>query len=811
MTDEDPPGFFTNRFVPAALGDLAMLGATLPLKRSAVWWMLSCVSFVFADEPKSAPSAKPDPLPPAAPAETFKAEQKDHWAYQPVKRPTPPEVKEPGWIKNPIDRFILQGMESVDYHHSPEADRIALIRRVTFDLTGLPPTLEQINAYLSDNRPDAYEQLVDRLLASPQFGERWAQHWLDLAHFAESNGFELDAERPDAWRYRDWVVNALNNDMPYDKFLALQLAGDEIAPGDNSALIATGFGRAGPREVVSGNLDPLVVRQSELTEVTGTVGSVFLGMTIACARCHDHKFDAVPTTDYYRLQSFFAGSKFVELPIATKEATDAYEAAKKSIEERTAPLKKLVAEIEVPYREAIAKRKHSKLTENEKAIRAIPENDRTPAQKRLAMGLETSLRIVWEEVLEEVSKNPVDFAKRDRLRREINAIESTLPRPPAHAQALADTEKNAPETYVFRRGDPHNVGVRVEPRPPGVILASLPEGAFKADAIVPLETKSGRRKALAEWLTRPDHPLTARVIVNRLWQHHFGRGIVATPSDFGVRGEAPSHPELLDWLASELVASGWQMKPVHRIMVPSATYRQASSVPSSEIVAKQRAGDPDNTLLWRMNRRRMEAESLRDAMLNASGELNLKAGGPGVLVPIEKEIEDLIFTEAEVVDIWPETPDLSEHNRRSLYVFRKRNVRYPMFDAFDAPDTQTACPERSVSTHALQALVMLNSDFAAARAKSFAGRLFREEKNDPTRRIELAYKIALARDPKPSEVEQAKRFLETQIPLLRERVKTGETLARPTFTTEASEAAESAAWVDFALAMLNRNEFLYVP
>ena len=788
-----------------------MLGATLLLKRSAVWWMLGFVSVVMADEPKTTPPAKPEPLPPAAPFEAYKAEQKDHWAYQPVKRATPPEVKEPGWVKNPIDRFILKGLETVEYQHAPEADRIALLRRVTFDLTGLTPTLEEVNAYLDDHRPDAYEQLVDRLLASPRYGERWAQHWLDLAHFADSNGFELDAERPDAWRYRDWVVNALNTDMPYDKFLSLQLAGDEIAPGDPSALIATGFGRAGPREVVGGNLDPLVVRQSELTEVTGTVGSVFLGMTIACARCHDHKFDAVPTTDYYRLQSFFAGSKFVEVPIATKEETDGYEAAKKAAAEKIAPLKKRVDEIEAPYRAALTAHKQSLLTDAERAIRAIPEKDRTPAQMRMAKGLETSLRVVWEEVLEAVSKNPADFAERDKLRRQIHEIEYALPRPPANAQALADASKEAPETYVFRRGDPHNLGPRVEPRPLGVILASLPAEAFKPEAIVPSEKTTGRRKALAAWLSRPDHPLTARVMVNRLWQHHFGRGIVATPSDFGVRGEAPSHPELLDWLASEFVANGWKLKPMHRLMVTSATYRQASTTPPSEIAAKQKAGDPDNTLLSRMNRRRMEAETLRDAMLNASGELNLKAGGPGVLVPIEKEIEDLIFTEAEVVDIWPETRDLSEHNRRSLYLFRKRNVRYPMFDAFDAPDTQTACPERFVSTHALQALVMLNSDFAAARAKAFSGRLLREETTDTDRRIGLAYRIALSREPKPSEVEQAKRFFEAQIPLLRERAKVGETLARPTFASGEMEAAEAAAWVDFALAMLNRNEFLYIP
>jgi hypothetical protein len=300
------------------------------------------------------------------------------------------------------------------------------------------------------------------------------------------------------------------------------------------------------------------------------------------------------------------------------------------------------------------------------------------------------------------------------------------------------------------------------------------------------------------------------VIVNRLWQDHFGRGIVATPSDFGVRGEAPTHPELLDWLATELVARGWTLKPLHRLMVTSSTYRQASSgLPES--ARKQAAEDPENTLLWRMNRRRMEAESLRDAMLVASGELNRKAGGPGVLVPIEKEVEDLIFTEAEVVTLWPVTPDRSEHLRRSLYLFRKRNVRYPMFDAFDSPDTQTACAQRTVSTHALQALVLLNSDFAADRARALAGRLFREAPGCDDERVARAYAIILGRTPRPKEVEQARAFLASQSEMLRRREGQGRPMARPTFAPEGTPAAEAAAWVDFALAMLNRNEFLYVP
>ncbi|MGC8644551.1 MAG: DUF1549 domain-containing protein, partial [Isosphaeraceae bacterium] len=415
--------------------------------------------------------------------ETFTAEQKEHWAYQPLDRSEPPAVRGSGWVRNPIDRFILAELESAELPHAPEADRVSLIRRVTYDLTGLPPTPGEVAAFLADRRPDAYERLVDRLLASPRYGERWAQHWLDLAHYADTNGFELDAERPDAWRYRDWVVRALNDDMPYDQFLSLQLAGDEIRPGDPQALIATGFGRCGPREIVGGNVIPEVKRQNGLNEITATVGSVFLGLTIGCARCHDHKFDAIPSTDYYRLQSFFAASELVDLPIATKEETARYEAARKEIDQKVAPLRQRLAALEAPYRKKIGEAKHANLTAGERAVMAIPAKERTPAQKRLIQGLQTSLRVTWEDVVAAVAKNPVDHQKRESLKRAIDAIERTMPRPPAHAMALVDRKPNAPDTFVLRRGDYRNKGPKVSPRPPGVILALQTGKPFAAAAI----------------------------------------------------------------------------------------------------------------------------------------------------------------------------------------------------------------------------------------------------------------------------------------------------------------------------------------
>lgn len=735
--------------------------------------VVAALGFAVGDEP--APLAK---------IEKYRADQRDHWAYQPLEPGEPPGVREATWIRNPIDRYILADLETAELPHSPEADRVSLLRRLFHDLTGLPPTPADVAAYRADDRPDAYEKVVDRLLASPQFGERFAQHWLDLAHYAETNGFELDVERPDAWRYRDWLIAATNADMPYDRFIALQIAGDEIAPGDRDALIATGFLRAGPREVVGGNIIPEVRRQNELTEITSTVGSVVLGLTVACARCHDHKFDAIPSTDYYRLQAFFAAGEMSEPSIASPDEVKAFEVAKKAVDEKTAPLLKEKAELEAPYRKAIAARRQAMLTDEERALLAIPEKERTPAQKRRASGLATSIRVTWEDVAAEVARVPADHARRESLKVRIHEIARTLPRPPAHALALTDASATAPDTFVLRRGDPLAKGPRVEPRPPGVILACQESDAFDAASIRPAEKTTGRRKALAQWFGDAGNPLVARVIVNRLWQQHYGRGLVTTPSDFGVRGEPPSHPGLLDWLASQLIAGGWRLKPIHRLMVTSAAYRQ-----SSRPVARLTELDEENALLGRMNRRRVDAEALRDAMLVASGELNPRMGGPGVLAPLEKEVKDLIFTEAEEVDLWPVDPDPAEHVRRSIYLYKKRNVRHPLLESFDAPDNQTACPRRDSSTHALQALNLLNSDMARGRARALADRLSREAPTDLRDRVRLAYAQTLLRPPSDDE--------------------TARTLA---FVAEQSAAhGEGAAWEDFALALMNCNEFLYIP
>jgi hypothetical protein len=757
------------------------VGRFLTVTTAFVLFVVASGRLAISEEP---PKAKSDAAPAAvekpAPPEKFRIDQKDHWAFQPVVRPDVPQVLEKSAVRNPIDAFVVKSLEDLDFRRAPEATKRELLRRVTFDLTGLPPTPQEAKAFLDDASPDAYEKLVDRLLASPAYGIRWAQHWLDLAHYADSNGFELDADRPDAWRYRDWVIDSLNADMPYDQFLALQIAGDEIRPGDVSALIATGFARSGPREVVSGNIPAEVKRQNDMTSITGTVGSVVLGMTMACARCHDHKFDPIPTTDYYRLQSFWADAELIEEDIASAQEKERIAAENKAIDARIAPLKKRQAELEKPYRERIRKAKEDGLTPKERAVMAKPKEQRTAEEQRLAEGINTALTVHWEEVAEAVAENPADHAEREKIKREVYEIERLRPQPPAKAFAVKGVKPQPDKTYVYRRGEWTNRGPLVEPRPPGVVLAVAGSSGWAQDSAGESAPKpASRRAALANWLTDSANPLVPRVIVNRLWQHHFGRGIVATPSDFGTRGEPPSHPELLDWLASELVAGGWKLKPMHRLMVTSSTYRTRSDFR----IAAQEADDPDNTTFYRMNRRRMEAESLRDAILTVSGRLNPQMGGPGVRVPIENELKELIFTEAEVVDLWPVNLDPREFDRRSIYLLRKRNVHYAMYAAFDAPDTQSSCPVRSVSTHAPQALVLLNGAFAQNAARTLAQCTAAEA--NAGKRAAALFERVLVRPPSDKELARMSEFL--------------------------GASPNDDAWTDLALTLINSNEFLYIP
>jgi hypothetical protein len=723
-----------------------------------------------------------------------------HWAFQKPVRPPSPTVRHASWIRTPVDAFIMSRLENAGLEPSPPADKTTLLRRLTFDLTGLPPTPDELDSFLHYAGPDAYVRAVDRLLASPHYGERWAQHWLDVVRYAETNGYEADGERPHAWRYRDYVVRAFNDDKPYNRFLVEQLAGDELARGQEARqmadlLVATGFNRCGPIHLTSGNVDKDVLRQEQLTEMTTGVAAAFLGLTMGCARCHDHKFDPISQADYYRLQSFFAATQPRDVDIAAGTEHTTHDAAVAVLNAQTAPLAQKVAALDAPHQARLTKAKTSKLSPEFRQALEVPPAKRTAEQRKLAGQAEILIKVTWDEILDDLT--PAERAQRAAWRGQIHALEAQMPPPIAHAWAISDGQ-DIPATYVLRRGDPKHREALVHPAFPRV-LTETPSPTTSP----PLD-----RLALARWLTAPDHPLTARVLVNRIWQHHFGRGLVATPNDFGLRGELPTHPELLDWLACEFVEHGWSIKHLHRLIVLSSTYQQASRVPDSH--PGQRL-DPDNRLLWHANRHRLEGESLRDAILAVSGGLNRKLGGPMVRVPLEPEVYELIFTEGERDGLWPVTPDVREHGRRSLYLFAKRNVRLPVLEAFDRPDTLTSCPVRPVSTFAPQALILMNGPLLQEQSKRFATRLIRECGTDLDRQIDHAYRLALARPPRPVEIRMARAFLTEQQELVLDRLRARQRVGVPPDLPESADPAAAAALADFCLALLNRNEFVYVP
>ncbi len=641
-----------------------------------------------------------------APPDKYSAAERRHWAFQKRTQPAVPQFSDPAdkaWVRNPIDAFILARLKKEGLRPAPKADRTTLARRVYFDLLGLPPTPTEVNAFVNDRSPDAWEKLVDRLLDNPHYGERWGQHWLDVIRFAETDGFEYDTHRPDAYRFRDYVIQSFNADKPYDRFLQEQLAGDEIDPQDQVLRIASGFNRLGPLRKNAGNQEVASSRNEVLTEMTNVVGAGLLGVTLGCARCHDHKFDPIRQKDYYRMEAFFAATHDKDLALATPAEKEAWQA---------------------------------RMDQFEKELRRLRSSMRT-----------------------------LKGDERKAMAKKIEEMEQHKPEPLPALYSVQNDPTKATPIHVLARGDYQNKGERVGMRPLGVLL---PDGAPE----LPGDTKNPRTE-LARWITDPENPLTARVMANRIWLYHFGRGIVATPNDFGNMGPRPTHPELLDWLANEFVARGWRIKAMHRLILSSSAYQQAHYSPLAETAL---ARDPENKLLWRFHRRRLEAEEIRDAMLLASGKLNRKAGGPSVMVPVEPELVNLLYKPSQ----WAVAKDPEEHNRRSIYLIFKRNLRLPFLEVFDAPDLQISCPRRQQSTHAPQALELLNGDTSNRLAEALAERLRREAGTHPVEIADRAYRLVAGRGPAPKEREKAVEFLKTQ-PLR-----------------------------EFALAMFNLNAFLYV-
>lgn len=600
---------------------------------------------------------------------------RQHWSFRPLTAPPIPTPADRVWPRNSIDSFVLIQLEARKLQPGPLAGRRTLIRRLYFDVCGLPPEPPVVAAFVADDDPLAYERLVDRLLASPDYGERWGQHWLDVARFAETDGFEHDKVRPEAWRYRDWVVEALNQDLPYDRFLLLQLAGDLIEQADDESRLATGFCLAGPDM-------PDINSQQErrhtlLNDITSVVGESLLGLQVGCAQCHDHKYDPISQLDFYRLRAFF---------------------------ESAVQLKK------------------------DKSVSLLARHESAPATHLMIRG-------DWRRPGQEVA--------------------AAFPRIAVAAINRLDSE------------------LVPDPEP---IPAHSPNAELD-------------RLALARWLTQPQHPLTARVIANRIWQHHFGHGLSRTPNDFGTMGDEPILLELLDHLASELVRGDWSLKRLHRRILTSATYRQAGlneRPDAAEILQR----DPGNLYLSRYPLRRLEGEALRDAMLQVTNTLNHRRGGPGVRPPLPSELTSTLLRGQ-----WDVSENRDDHTRRSIYLFARRNLRFPIFEAFDRPDANASCPSRNRSTTAPQSLLMLNSEFTRSMAQQLAQRLQRE-RADRAGRLRWAFELAIAREPTADELGQLLVFLDEQEQSASEDQRT-------------PEGAREFALTEFCRALFNLSEFVY--
>jgi len=717
-----------------------------------------------------------------------------HWAFRPVLRPQPPPAKGPA--RTAVDRFLLAALEARGLTLSPEADRLTLVRRVSFDLTGLPPTLAEIDAFLADSRPDAYERMVERYLASSHYGERWGKYWLDTVGYADSNGyFNADSDRPLAWRYRDYVIRAFNADKPYDRFLQEQLAGDELAGyrpgGDVTAdtaelLTATHFLRNAPDGSGESDGNPDELLTDRFTVLEGTLQITvngLLGMTIQCARCHRHKFEPISQQEYYQLQAIFFPAynpaRWTKpqdrvVSIGTRAELTEWKQRTERIDQAVKAEQTNLAALAGKLRDKLLGERlmHLPPGVRDQVLQAVnaPPKKRTAAQKAL---LKEHAKAV--QVVADLAKSSPEYAALSKqVGATVAALEKDRPRPLEKLSVFVETDPNPPAHHLLRRGRHNQPGEEVGPGVPAALSAAT--NAYPVAPRPKDQVSTGRRLALARWITAPENPLTARVMVNRLWQHHFGTGLVATPDNLGRSGAKPTHPELLDYLAAEFVRSGWSVKAMHRLLLHSTAYRQVST-PRADLAR----ADPDNRLLGRFPLRRLDAEALRDAMLHVAGELDRRAGGP--YIPTRRTPEGVV----EVA----ESQDGAR--RRSVYLQQRRSQVVTFLQLFDAPSMVAGCSVRPTSTVPLQALALLNSDFARARAKSFARRLQHEAGTDTDRRLALAFRLAGGRPPESEQMEAAHRFLAAQ---------------RQVYAARA--AAEERTWTDLCQTVLTSNAFLYV-
>jgi hypothetical protein len=685
-------------------------------------------------------------------------EARNYWAYLPIRRPELPVVADSQWVRTPVDNFVLAKLRAAKLNPAPPADKRHLVRRVYYDLIGLPPTPEQVDAFVNDPAPNAYEKLIDELLDSPHYGEKWGRHWLDVVRYAETNGYERDGPKPFAWRYRDYVIRSFNEDKPYDQFVREQLAGDELVlttPTDggrwaSDPLIAVGYYRLGLWD--DEPADPLQARYDGLDDIVATTALTFLAMTMNCARCHDHKIDPIPQTDYYRLLAFFAdvqpysndmnvGTSSSVRDIAGPEMQAKYDAELRRHEQRATELQAAMKRIE------------------DDAIRLMPAVD-----QREAEGPQRIRIITFKMPMYLNAEQKKQYAD---LKKELEKTKRQPGPPRTLALSVNNCIANPPPTHVMIRGNAHAPGAAVEPAFPTVLGFATPTLQRQAkDA-----RSSGRRTVLAEWITSKDNPLSARVMVNRIWQHHFGRGLVPTPNDFGKFGQPPTHPELLDWLADEFMRGGWRIKRVHKLLMLSNTYRMSACSNDKALRV-----DPANTLFWRFNMRRLTAEEVRDSILAVSGRLNSTMGGPSIYPPISQEV---LLGQSMPGNGWGKsTPE--EASRRSIYVHVKRSLLVPILSQHDQADTDSSCPVRYTTTVPTQALGMLNGEFTNEQSTALSERLRREVPNDLPALVRRAIYLTTSRVPESEEVRGDMEFIRKH------------------------------GLAQYCLMLLNTNEFLYL-
>ena len=740
------------------------------------------------------------------------AAERGWWSFQkPVRHPVP-EVYDPAWSQNPIDPFLRKTLDEKGLQPAPPTDKRTLIRRAYLDLIGLLPNHEEVSAFINDDSTQAFQDVIDRLLNSPHYGERWGRHWLDVVRYADSGGYEMDWDYPNAWRYRDYVIRAFNEDKPYDQFILEQLAGDELDESTYDTLTATGFNRVGAT-VGFREKDNPQYRYVYLDDMIATTSRAFMALSVECARCHDHKFDPVAQLDYYRMMAIFFPFVNYDYPLAPPQQVTTYEARKAEIEALMEPLRERIKKIEEPYRKTAFEEQLAGFPEEIRVAIETPEAKRTPGQQLLAAQV---LSINVEDVSEQL--RPEDQTEIEKLKEQLEEIQKGLPELPL-AMGIRDGDYRfapdgkgdevkpgkgnrevydfegsflpqpgkaylPPPTYFLPNADYRNKGPEVQPGFLQVVTKGNPPTAHPPanDHLT-----SGRRRALAEWIISEAHPLTARVMVNRLWQHHFGRGLVTTPSNFGRMGQRPSHPKLLDWLATEFVRQGWSVKSMHRLMMTSQAYQMSSGYHLQANVGI----DPKNVYLWRFRQRRLEAEAIRDIVLAASGKLNLKIGGKPFFPPIPEQVRTS-YPQGK----WEMGEEGPEVWRRSIYSYWKRGLHYPMFDVFDLPNLNVSCERRTTTTVPTQALTLLNNHFILQQAGFFAEWVLEKAGQDRRAQVKTAYRIALNREPSPAELERNVAFLRQQY-----QYHTRE---------DPAASAQLKALTDLCHVILNLSEFIYI-